>query len=324
MNRRILTLPLAVSLVAGGLAPAAVAATVGPNEGPMVLAANGICMLKLNDREAATYSAWANVSTQEVYANAAVKAFEVLYPGTESIVREFRAEPSLAELVEAQKNLASRLADAKEAQKRTEQRYTERLQQVGMEHVLAQHLTEELTKVEVWAVKPSIKQGSISERPVSALGVEEANRVRGKRVNRQDFEDVAWKSFVVQGNLSQSDLKTFRKTFLAADDVQLAIGGTTAYLEVDMNARVACADGGNREVKYPTSIDEVRNWNIDSLRGEAGLSSLSSQGEVEVSPLAIVGLVVGVLAALGIAVAAVGPSLGIPLPALPKLPGLPF
>ena len=91
-----------------------------------------------------------------------------------------------------------------------------------------------------------------------------------------------------------------------------------------MNARVACADGGNREVKYPTSIDEVRNWNIDSLRGEAGLSSLSSQGEVEVSPLAIVGLVVGVLAALGIAVAAVGPSLGIPLPALPKLPGLSF
>ena len=322
LKTRILASQLVVALAVSGIAPSVIAATVGPNGGRMSIAPNGFCTVALNSQEAETYATWFNLRAKAVYAKAAVEAFERLYPGTDQLAQEFREEPSLAKLVDAHANHAySELSVLGERQDQTEERYVARLQQLGLEVGAAKHLVGELTEAAIAEARPKAKPSDMAEREMSAPSHEDAAVVRGKRVNRQDFEDAAWGAFVAEANLSGGERSKFRETFLAVKDVQLAVGATTAYLEVDMQARVACADGGNLKVKYPASVEELEKWNIDSLRGPGAPGGLDDSGStVEGGVLTAVTIAVGVLAALGIAVAFGAPMLGIQLPGLPTLP----
>lgn len=326
LNRRALAVPLTLALVAGSVTPAAFAATVGPNDRQsMLFAPNGSCMLKLNKQETETYTAWLNLKTQAVYANAAVKGFEAVYPGVEKLALEFQDEPTLAALVDARVNNAYAVqAEAGETHKETEAAYAKRFQQLGMEPEVAKHFVGELTQAAIAKAEPKLQVGETLERPLTALSGYDADRVRGKRVNRKDFEDAAWASFLAKGDMPSSAASKFRRVFLAADDVQLAVGATTAYLETDAQARAACSDGGNQQVKYPSSLEELRAWNRDS--GFAGgsfggvLSDGSSADDGSLSPVAIAGIVIGALAVLGMVAAAAAPILGVQLPALPAMP----
>ena len=92
----------------------------------------------------------------------------------------------------------------------------------------------------------------------------------------------------------------------------------------DVEKAKACAAGGNKEVKHPTRVVEVVTMDGSSLPssigGEDGSSLKGAEGKL--TPGAIAGIVVGVLAVLGVVAVAAAPMLGIQLPF--QLPALPF
>lgn len=234
--------------------------------------------------------------------------FEALHPGTKAVVQKFQANPDVAKY-------ARREGVTQEQYEAILNASAADLKKLGLSDKQAGHLL-------VYAM---YAKGDPSKS-------QRINRLLPEHTPKKEEELERWKPASSLEARERDDLNRIAEIVEEPkrEAFKKAVQKTTAFRtfikhdhERDIayyDTNVACAKGGNATVAFPTIRISLNDSGISA--SSEGSSSAAGAGDSTLSPGAIAGIVIGVLALLGIVAVAAAPMLGIPLPF--ELPALPF
>lgn len=305
------------------VAPQSFAATVGPR-------VDNECKVTFTEAEQKADKSRSDLL--DGYYKSLFAAVDEVFPGAKKIQAQAMQEPAVKELVNAfaaslealsdpslseaeSKRLGARSDAADAAAEPVLKKYEDQLVGLGMTRDAAEALTAASVLLATSAREPSEPAPSFSVSVYEWDKPEELRKVTTvEQYERKTVDELA-DSF----GLNASQKETFRKAFLT-DTVKAANKGQVAEDNAYNQAKLACLDGGNKTVAYPTEI--LRGNPFDGSSIEDLSSGVQSSESDELSPAAIAAIVIGVLAVVGIGGVFAAPALGIELPF--EVPALPF
>lgn len=324
---RIITASTAIALGATALvAPSSYAATVGAKD------AEAHCKVTYTDAEQKAAESQAQLKSG--YYKSLYNAVNRVFPGAKKILTQVGEEPTSKDLArvaaeglgwfssvygspdavskEKSDDFDARLELALKAAKPVIEGYEDQLVALGMERDGAKSLA--WTAALVSENFPAATESKVISAFVSGDREEVKKGTSADKLANRQIDSLA-----KDMGLSVTQKETFRKAFLT-DTVKKYFEAEAAWDSAYNRARLACLDGGNITVAYPTEVLRANPFDAFSVDGSSeGSSSESTDGKL--SPGAIAGIVIGVLAVLGVAAVFAAPMLGIQLPfALPQLP----
>lgn len=302
---RVVAVSTALTVGASALvAPQSFAATVGEPK-------DGKCAITYTEAEVQEAEEQAT-ALQPIVIEAYQDAVEALFPGAKKIVKELLQEPVFVALVKDE--VEGKFTEAElEA---LGEKYEAKFKDAGIKKDDAL-LILAATK-DFFVGLEEVSELRFLAKTVDAPSAEEVAELR--KESKEDLRKMLKDEFAEL--LNESEFSAAQVTRLQASiegnkSLQQAIDDTYSWYEVNKQVRIACASGGNQEVKLPTGT--VKPGNNNGTDGTKEGSSLKGE-DGKLTPGAIAGIVIGVLAVLGVAAAAAAPMLGIKLPAMPKLP----
>lgn len=294
---RIIAASTALAIGASVLvAPQSFAATIGPKD------EQGYCKITYTDAEKKAAIETAK-SYRDATANSVLNAYESQFKGSKKVLTDFQNEAAIQQYVK--EAAASKTYEASEA--KTEKfnevvdAYIKKLTPLG--------LSEDAAEIILLQTASYLESTRVEIKLESDLKVK--GEAEPKAAEPMDYSTLfnfealteAQQAKLTESVKSDAALKKFEEAFAKED-------------KASMEARKACAAGGNKEVKFGTQV-------VDQNGSSVGGSSAGGTGEL--SPGAIAGIVIAALVVLGIGAVVAAPMLGIALPfELPALPALPF
>ncbi|GEM_PF-3599721 len=314
---RIIAASTAIALGASALvAPSSFAATVGAKD------EKGYCKVTYTDAEKQAGLETAKNSTAALKA-ALLNAYESVFKGSKAIAGDFLNEADVKQYVKASvvyynalvnkedtKQAEELVAAAEEKFEVVLEKYAKKAQSVGLSEEAATVFLAEIAEDEALAQVSNPK----TTTPTTIKGDANA-KVAGLADSLADLKiDSAGltadqKAKITQAVKDDKALNGFKDTF-------------AKWEQANVEAQKACAAGKATEVKYPTQVVTKDGVTLPSSIGGSSEGGSSESTDGKLSPGAIAGIVIGVLAVLGVAAVFAAPMLGIQLPF--ELPQLPF
>lgn len=318
---RVIAFSTALAVGASALvAPQSFAATVGA-------AKNDKCSMTYTEAELETLEN-VNNSAFEAVSDALYEAFEAAFPGARAIAERFAKEPLVLSFIQSES------ADDidYEPLEAVADKYVADLRKLG----LGEDAAESILDLTLMVLEFS--HGSWAEfmdfKTVEALSADTLAEIRKrtKEDAREDFNELIDEA-LNESDLTAAQAAKMRKSLKGNKALEAALDDFSAVTEAYKEALIACAGGGSQEVAFPTkqTLSQPKNDAGDKkTRGDkndakAGDNKVNGtktdapanegpSASTELSPGAIAGIVLGVLALVGIVGVVAAPMLGIQLP----------